>query len=336
MAQPCSVGATAQAADHDSPNPSKCFRISAQDIAPGVLLRDVTNGEVYESECCVGESVKVYKVSNRRKPDTKPKLQTILLSDCILERLVEVHGGKIAEGDRVTVLYGKHHGERGTVTGFKNENTKATVCLDARGGTSENTQTRSIALQPEALASESVTVTVFGSSQTQPGSEDWLRAEHVGRLLASNGAVLRNGGYCGTMEASAKGCKEAGGVSEGVIVPNIFVSRDRRGNQYLTRAIESSSLIGRLDDLTRNCRIFVALPGTLGTLAELVVVWNEASLAPLYHAAMPRVFAWRDPWQSVLEHSGKALAICQAHMDMVEYVDDVRHLARLLGLSYVP
>jgi len=48
-------------------------------------------------------------------------------------------------------------------------------------------------------------VTIFGSSKPVEGELPYTQAYEIGRGLASGGWTICNGGYGGTMEASAKG-----------------------------------------------------------------------------------------------------------------------------------
>jgi len=83
-----------------------------------------------------------------------------------------------------------------------------------------------------------VIVSIFG------GSDDIgrtpaviLLAEQTGRALAELGYVVANGGYGGTMEASARGAKQAGGRTIGVTC-SIWKSRP---NAYLDEVITTGS-----------------------------------------------------------------------------------------------
>ena len=66
--------------------------------------------------------------------------------------------------------------------------------------------------QMSANPSSSRAIAVFGGSRVERGSRQYVEAERVGALLAQAGFTLINGGYAGTMEASAKGAKESGGA----------------------------------------------------------------------------------------------------------------------------
>gem|GEM_PF-473729 len=109
-------------------------------------------------------------------------------------------------------------------------------------------------------------VTVFGSSAPGPGEEEYEQARELGRLLAQNGFVLKNGGYGGTMEAGAKGAAEENGKAVGVTLSSY---NSGRGNKFLTREIVAESLFDRLSKLMEHSAAFVILPGSTGTLAEI-------------------------------------------------------------------
>ena len=116
-------------------------------------------------------------------------------------------------------------------------------------------------------------VAVFGSSQTKPGSEEWVAAEFVGRSLAESGISVVTGGYGGTMEAVSMGAVEHGGEAIGVTASPLFPLR-AGANDFVSIVEDTSSLaerIGRMVELSSGC---IVLPGSIGTAAELVVVWN--------------------------------------------------------------
>src|SRR2546430_15902504 len=58
-------------------------------------------------------------------------------------------------------------------------------------------------------------VAVVGGSTCTPQEAEWAAA--VGRLLAERQAVLLCGGLGGVMAAAARGAKQAGGVTGGVL-----------------------------------------------------------------------------------------------------------------------
>ena len=122
-------------------------------------------------------------------------------------------------------------------------------------------------------------VAVIGASQTEPDDPDYQDGIRLGRLLAAAGYTVASGGYGGLMEAVSAGAAEVGGRVIGVTAPAVFPGRDG-ANSHVTEERPASSLTERIQDLLTISDAVVALPGSLGTLTELVVAWNIAFVAP--------------------------------------------------------
>jgi len=114
-------------------------------------------------------------------------------------------------------------------------------------------------------------VTLFGSSSLTTGSAEEALAFQAGRALADAGFWLCNGGYGGAMEASARGAKEAGGTTIGVVTS---FYRHRKPNAWIDRVIEVETMVDRLLKLAAMGDAYVVLRGGTGTLFELAAVWE--------------------------------------------------------------
>lgn len=112
-------------------------------------------------------------------------------------------------------------------------------------------------------------VTVFGSSAPKPGDPEYETAKKLGKLIAEAGFVLKNGGYGGTMEAGASGAKGAAGTTIGVILNGFWGSK---GNRWLDEKVCTEDIFERLRMLITGSDAFVILPGSSGTLAEIVLL----------------------------------------------------------------
>lgn len=117
-------------------------------------------------------------------------------------------------------------------------------------------------------------ITVFGGSQPKPGDPVYQDALRLGQLLAGAGYILLNGGYIGTMEALSRGAAEVGGHVIGVTCDEIEAWRPVKANQWVTEEWHYTSLQERMFALIRNADAFLALPGGVGTLAEITLTWN--------------------------------------------------------------
>ena len=106
-------------------------------------------------------------------------------------------------------------------------------------------------------------VSVVGGENCSP--EIYEMAEEVGRRVARMGATLITGGRGGVMEAAAKGAKEEGGVTIGILP-----GEDREeGNPYLDYIIVTGIGYARNAMVAMNGDIVIAVDGHYGTLSEI-------------------------------------------------------------------
>jgi uncharacterized protein (TIGR00725 family) len=96
----------------------------------------------------------------------------------------------------------------------------------------------------------------------------------LGRLLAQAGYTVLNGGYIGTMEATSRGAAEAGGQVIGVTCDQIEAWRPVKANPWITEEWRFPTLRERLFALIESCDAALALPGGVGTLVEITLMWN--------------------------------------------------------------
>lgn len=120
----------------------------------------------------------------------------------------------------------------------------------------------------------STRVAVFGGSQPKPGDPAYQDAQKLGDLLARAGYILLNGGYIGAMEATSRGANEAGGRVIGVTCDEIEAWRPVKANRWVTEEWHYPTLQQRMFALIHNGDAYLALPGGVGTLAEITLTWN--------------------------------------------------------------
>jgi uncharacterized protein (TIGR00730 family) len=154
---------------------------------------------------------------------------------------------------------------------------------------------------------------------SSPGRGDaYMKAGHVlGRSIAEAGLrLVYGGGTKGIMGAVAESAMRAGGKVSGII-PRFLVNREA-----------TEPALGRLDDLviTENMHqrkhmmfeksdAFVALPGGIGTVEEIVEIMTWAQLG---HHRKPIVFVniggfW-DPMMVLLDHMRAEGFVHTAHL----------------------
>jgi hypothetical protein len=108
-------------------------------------------------------------------------------------------------------------------------------------------------------------VAVIGASNAL----EWelATAEEIGRRLAEAGCVLVCGGLGGVMDAAARGCEGAGGISIGIL-PG--ADRDR-ASRHLTAAIATGFGEARNAIVARSADAMIAVGGEFGTLSEIAL-----------------------------------------------------------------
>jgi uncharacterized protein (TIGR00725 family) len=105
-----------------------------------------------------------------------------------------------------------------------------------------------------------VQVSVIGS-----GAEHEERAEQVGRLLAERGCVVVTGGLDEVMEAAARGAKQAGGTTIG-IVPG---ESRAEANPWIDHVVVTGIGHARNLAVAASGDAVIAVGGSWGTLAEI-------------------------------------------------------------------
>ena len=163
-------------------------------------------------------------------------------------------------------------------------------------------------------------ITFFGSRASPPGTPRYQSVYEAAKLFASNGYRVVCGGYDGTMQAASKGASDVGGLALGVVAPRVFADRSAHGNKYLSHRIYVRSIDQRIERLATSSQYFVVFPGTLGTLTELLYVWNMSTLR--MHRGHPptRIFIFRDQMESVTKDLIKNAGIYEKEI-IVEFFD---------------
>lgn len=110
-------------------------------------------------------------------------------------------------------------------------------------------------------------VGVMGGGETAT-AEHCRLAYRMGQLIARQGWVLLNGGRpAGIMEASARGAREYGGLTVGILP-----GRDSRSaSAYIDIVIATGMGDGRNYINALSSHVVVALPGQAGTVSEIAL-----------------------------------------------------------------
>jgi len=149
-------------------------------------------------------------------------------------------------------------------------------------------------------------VAVVGGSTCTPQEDEWAAA--VGRLLAEQGAVLLCGGLGGVMAAAARGAKQAGGLTVGILPGN----DPGEANRDIDVALATGMGEMRNALIVRAAGAIIAIGGGWGTLAEIALARRiETPVVGLHDSFMasvniPRVERPEEAVRWALEQVGSA------------------------------
>jgi len=126
-----------------------------------------------------------------------------------------------------------------------------------------------------------VLVAVIGSSSCSAEVAGW--AETVGRLLAERGTVLLCGGLGGVMEAAARGAKQRGGLTVGIL-PG---ADPGEANPYIDVPLATGMGEMRNALIVRAAQAAIAIGGGWGTLSEIAMAQRIKTPVVGLHDAFP-------------------------------------------------
>ncbi len=164
-------------------------------------------------------------------------------------------------------------------------------------------------------------VTIFGGTKPRPGEPEYAAAYHLGRMLAEAGHTVVTGGYMGTMEAASRGANEAGGHVIGVTCEEIERWRKTPANPWVLEERKVPSLQERMVLLMDLGECFIAMPGGVGTLAEITLLWNRMIVEA---APRRRLILVGDGWRSTFEGLFGSMDgyFPAAHRSLLTFVSD--------------
>ncbi|MET3520450.1 TIGR00730 family Rossman fold protein [Mesorhizobium abyssinicae] len=162
---------------------------------------------------------------------------------------------------------------------------------------------------------------------SSPGRDaTYVKAGHLlGRSLAKSGLrLVYGGGTKGIMGAVAEGALKAGGKVTGII-PRFLINREATETALdrLDELVITDNMHERKHRMFEKSDAFVALPGGIGTVEEIVEIMTWGQLG---HHRKPIVFAnikgfW-DPMLALLDHMSAEGFIHTAHRVKPLVVED--------------
>src|SRR5207248_7224452 len=127
----------------------------------------------------------------------------------------------------------------------------------------------------KALEGNDFRVCIFGSARIRPDDPTYETVRCLARSLGELGIDIVTGGGPGLMEAASIGVQEArnrGSLSYGL--PIDLPALREAANKHLDIKSEHRRFASRLDEFMRLSHAVIVAPGGIGTLLELMYVWQ--------------------------------------------------------------
>ncbi len=115
--------------------------------------------------------------------------------------------------------------------------------------------------------------TIFGSARVKPGAYGYEEAKRVAALLSELGCDIITGGGPGLMQAANEGAASAGGTGRSVGI-RVDLPFEQEVNPFVEQAFEHKTFFSRLHQFVLTSDIFIVAPGGIGTVLEMMMVWQ--------------------------------------------------------------
>jgi uncharacterized protein (TIGR00730 family) len=115
-------------------------------------------------------------------------------------------------------------------------------------------------------------VAIFGSARAQPGTFVYDEVKRVAAAFAAMDCEIVTGGGPGLMQAANEGARSAGAPSSVGIRVQLPFEQDV--NPFVEQAFEHKTFFTRLQHFVIASDAFVVVPGGIGTVLEMLMVWQ--------------------------------------------------------------
>src|SRR5437763_9775289 len=150
-----------------------------------------------------------------------------------------------------------------------------------------------------ALENTNYRVCIFGSARVRPADPVYHSVFRLAQSLSERGIDVVTGGGPGLMEAANRGVSAAKRRrSKSYGLPIELPSLVEPPNRHLDFTGAHKRFSSRLDEFIRLSHAVVVAPGGIGTLLELMYVWQLLQLKAV--EPRPMILLGRDYWQGLL------------------------------------
>ncbi len=130
-------------------------------------------------------------------------------------------------------------------------------------------------------------VTIFGSARIP--SDHWVygAVRDLAAELARMGCSIITGGGPGLMQAANEGAASAASTTQGRSIGiRVHLPFEQEVNPFVAEAYEHRTFFSRLHHFVLVSDAFVVVPGGIGTVLELAMIWQLLQVRKLHHTPL--------------------------------------------------
>jgi uncharacterized protein (TIGR00730 family) len=146
-------------------------------------------------------------------------------------------------------------------------------------------------------------VTIFGSARTKPGTQGYETTKRAATALAEMGCDIITGGGPGLMQAANEGAAAAPERVQSVGI-RVALPFEQAGNAFVTDSFEHRTFFTRLQQFVLTSDAFVVAPGGIGTVLELMMIWQ---LLQVRHLDQTPLILVGEMWPGLIEWAKTAM-----------------------------
>jgi uncharacterized protein (TIGR00730 family) len=145
-------------------------------------------------------------------------------------------------------------------------------------------------------------VAVFGSARAKPGTFVYEEVKRVSAAFASMGCDIVTGGGPGLMQAANEGAASVG--APGSVGIRVELPFEQDVNPFVEQAFEHETFFTRLHHFVLASDAFVVVPGGIGTVLEMLMIWQ---LLQVRHVDNVPLILVGKMWKGLVEWAKVAL-----------------------------
>ena len=127
-------------------------------------------------------------------------------------------------------------------------------------------------------------VAIFGSARAKPGTFVYDEVKRTAAACAAMGCDIVTGGGPGLMQAANEGAKEAG--APGSVGIRVELPFEQDVNPFVEQAFEHETFFTRLQHFVIASDAFVVVPGGIGTVLEMLMIWQLLQVRHVEHVPL--------------------------------------------------